>query len=118
MFNILGSKQRFCDGLSRRNFLRIGAFGTGVTLADMLRQKAHANGGSAASHARSAKSAIMIFLPGGPSHMDMYDLKPDAPPEYRGEFRPMQTDVPGVQICDLFPKQARMMDKLAIVRSI
>jgi hypothetical protein len=60
----------------------------------------------------------MIYLPGGPSHMDMYDLKPEAPAEYRGEFKPIQTNVPGVQICEHFPRQARMWDKLACVRSL
>ena len=65
-----------------------------------------------------AKSAIMIYLPGGPSHMDMYDLKPDAPVEFRGEFKPIATNVPGVQICEHFPLQARMWDKLAVIRSL
>ena len=60
----------------------------------------------------------MIYLPGGPSHMDMYDLKPDAPAEFRGEFRPIDTNVPGVQICEHLPLQARMWDKLAGIRSI
>ena len=60
----------------------------------------------------------MIYLPGGPSHMDMYDLKPDAPVEFRGEFHPIQTNVPGVQICEHFPMQAQMWDKLAVVRSV
>ncbi len=60
----------------------------------------------------------MIYLPGGPSHMDMYDLKPNAPTEYRGEFRPIATNVPGIQICEHFPQQARMFDKLAVLRSI
>ena len=60
----------------------------------------------------------MIYLPGGPSHMDMYDLKPDAPIEYRGEFRPIATNVPGVQICEHMPLQARMFDKLAVIRSL
>jgi hypothetical protein len=64
------------------------------------------------------KSAIMIYLPGGPSHLDMYDLKPDAPKEYRGEFNPIATNVPGVQICEHFPLQAKMWDKLACVRSL
>lgn len=116
MLNILGGKQTFCDGLDRRSFLKIGAFGAGLTLADMLRSKAQANparGGGSAN-----KSAIMIYLPGGPSHMDMWDLKPQAPVEYRGEFRPIQTNVPGVQICEHFPRQARMWDKLACVRSV
>jgi hypothetical protein len=119
MFTFLGDKQGFCDGLNRRNFLKIGAFGAGLTLADMLRLKAQAsnNPGQAAAPSRP-KSAIMIYLPGGPSHMDMYDLKPDAPAEFRGEFRPIQTNVNGVQICEHFPQQARMWDKFACIRSI
>ncbi len=110
MFNMLGKTRKFCDGLSRRNFLKIGALGTGLTLADMLR--ARANTGS------SQKAAIMIYLPGGPSHMDMYDPKPAAPVEYRGEFNTIQTNVNGIQISEYFTRQARMMDKLSIIRSI
>src|SRR6059036_2323496 len=99
MLNLLGSAQKFCDGLSRRNFLKIGAFGAGLTLADMLRARAQANNTpNRQGTPSSPKSAIMIYLPGGPSHMDMWDLKPDAPQEYRGEFRPIQTNVAGVQI--------------------
>src|SRR5262249_18832447 len=64
------------------------------------------------------KAAILIYLPGGPSHMDMYDLKPDAPKEFRGEFKPIDTNVPGVQICEHFPLQAKVWDKLAVVRSV
>ena len=60
----------------------------------------------------------MIYLPGGPSHMDMYDLKPDAPVEFRGEFRPIATNVPGISISEHMPLQARMMDKLSVVRSL
>ncbi len=119
MLNLLGSAQKFCDGVSRRNFLKIGAFGAGLTLADMLRAKAQASNAPARQGTpTSPKSAIMIYLPGGPSHMDMYDLKPDAPSEYRGEFRPIQTNVPGVQICEHMPRQARMWDKLSVIRSI
>src|SRR6516164_4627905 len=112
MLTLWGDSQSFCDGISRRNFLKIGAFGAGLTLAEMLRLRAAAGTGS------STKSAIMIYLPGGPPHLDMYDLKPDAPKEYRGEFKPIATNVPGVRICELFPKQARMWDKLAVVRSV
>src|SRR6266446_5227720 len=118
MLNFLGAKQRFCDGLNRRNFLTIGAFGAGLALSDMLRLKALATPGSGAARPTTTKSAIMIYLPGGPSHMDMYDLKPDAPAEYRGEFRPINTNVTGVKICEHFPLQARMWDKLACIRSI
>ncbi len=113
MFKLLGGRQRFCDGISRRGFLQIGAFGAGLTLADMLRARA-----TAASPRSSPKSAIMIYLPGGPSHMDMYDLKPDAPAEFRGEFKPIQTNVSGVQISEHFPRQARMWDKLSVIRSL
>jgi hypothetical protein len=116
MLNLLGARQRFCDGLSRRNFLKIGAFGAGLALSDMLRLRALANPAGGASN--SPKGAIMIYLPGGPSHMDMWDLKPQAPMEYRGEFRPIATNVPGVQICEHMPMQARMFDKLAVIRSI
>src|SRR5687767_68407 len=109
MLTLLGSNKKFCDGLSRRSFLQIGAFGAGLTLADMLRAKALANDTipdrTPAPAATPTKSAIMIYLPGGPSHMDMYDLKPEAPMEYRGEFRPIQTNVTGVQICEHMPRQ-------------
>jgi len=111
MINISGKPWKFCDGISRRNFLKIGAFGSAFTTADIL--KANQAGGTG-----TAKSAIMIYLPGGPSHMDMYDLKPQAPAEYRGEFKPIATNVPGVQISEHFPMQAKMFDKLAVVRSL
>ena len=112
MFTLLGARQRFCDGMTRRNFLQIGAFGAGLTLADMLRLRV------AAANGKSSKAAIMIQLGGGPSHLDMYDLKPAAPVEYRGEFKPIRTNVAGVQICEYFPFQARMWDKLAVIRSL
>ena len=111
MLTLWGAKHRFCDGLTRRNFLKIGAFGAGLTLTKMLQARA-------AGLSTANKSAIMIFLIGGPSHLDMYDLKPAAPVEYRGEFKPIATNVPGVQICEHLPRQARMWDKLATVRSL
>ncbi len=113
MFTLFGSRRRFCDGITRRDLLRIGAFGAGLTLADMLRLR-----GTAATGRSAPKAAIMIQLGGGPSHMDMYDLKPAAPVEYRGEFKPIATCVPGVQLCEHFPLQARMWDKFAVIRSV
>ena len=112
MWTLWGSRQKFCDGLSRRSFLKIGAFGAGLTLADMMKVRA------SAPKPKPTKSAIMIYLPGGPSHMDMYDLKPDAPKEFRGEFKPISTNVAGVQICEHFPLQAAMWDKLSVIRSL
>lgn len=114
MFTLWGAKQRYCDGISRRNFLKVGAFGMGLTMADVVRHRAFAG----ASAPKSNKSAIMIYLPGGPSHMDMYDLKPDAPAEFRGEFKPIATNVPGVQISEYFPMQAQMWDKMAVIRTV
>jgi uncharacterized protein (DUF1501 family) len=113
MLTIWGDRQRYCDGVNRRNFLQIGAFGAGLTLTDMLRVKAANEPGRTPS-----KSVIMIYLPGGPSHIDMYDPKPEAPAEFRGEFKPISTSVPGIQISEHMPLQARMMDKLSIVRSL
>ncbi len=103
----------FCDGHSRREFLKIGALGAGgMTLADLLRAEAEAKIG------RSQKAIINIFLPGGPPHLDMWDLKPEAPSEIRGEFMPIPTNVPGIEICELFPRLATLMDKCIIIRSI
>jgi hypothetical protein len=105
--------RRFCDGVSRRNFLRIGALGMGgLALPQLLR--AEAQSGIRRSH----KAVIMIYLPGGPPHQDTFDLKLDAPSEIRGEFRPIPTNVPGLQICEHLPRIAKICDKLAVIRSI
>lgn len=107
----LGS--RHCDGLTRRDWLRIGALGIGgLTLPNLLHLEA-----SSSRRAR-ARSVIMLFLSGGPSHLDMWDLKPDAPEEIRGTFRPAATRVPGIQICEHLPMTAAVMDKCAIIRSM
>ncbi len=122
MLSISGSNHRLCDGLSRRDLLKVGALGVGgLTFADVLRARAQATpnpspGGRGESGSR--KSIIMIYLNGGPSHMDMYDMKPDAPVEYRGEFRPIRTNVPGMDICEHLPMQARIADKFAIIRNM
>lgn len=114
MLTIFGDKQQFCDGVSRRNFLKIGSLALGgLTLPALLRASAQA-GEKAARH----KSVIMVYLPGGPSHMDTYDLKPDAPAEYRGEFKAIKSNVPGMDFCELFPRQAAIADKLTVIRSV
>lgn len=116
MLTIFGRKSsRFCDGISRRDFLSVGTLGAAsLTLADVLRLRARAAGGARSSR----KAVIMVCLNGGPSHIDMYDLKPDAPVEFGGEFRPIRTNVPGFDISELMPLQARIADKLALVRSL
>lgn len=99
--------------LSRRSFLKIGALGVGgLTLPQLL--KAEASAGVGSSH----KSVILIYLVGGPPHQDMFDLKPNAPKEFAGPWRPIATNVNGIQICEAFPRLARMTDRLAIVRSL
>jgi hypothetical protein len=103
----------FCDGVSRRNFLKIGGLAMGgLSLNDVLRAEAAQKAG------KSHKAVIMVFLPGGPSHQDMFDLKPDAPSEIRGEFKPISTNVPGIQICEHLPRLAKMMDKCTLIRSL
>ena len=117
MLNFHGGVSRLCDGVPRRSFLKVGALSFGaasLTLADVYRAEAANPQASLAKH----KAVINVFLGGGPPHQDMFDLKMDAPAEIRGEMKPIQTNVPGIEICEVFPKMARMMDKFAIVRSI
>lgn len=116
MLTIPGRSHRFCDGLSRRNFLRIGGLGFGGLGSMGVPQLLQAE--AAAGRKTSSKSVIMIYLPGGPPHQDTFDLKSDAPAEIRGEFRPIPTNVPGIQICEYLPLLARVMDKYTIIRSI
>lgn len=123
MLTILGPRSSacgFCDGISRRGFLRIGALGLGgVALPRLLRAEAASaqlSGGSPGGNRH--KAVIMVFLPGGPSHQDMFDLKRDAPAEIRGEFNPISTNIPGIQICEHLPKLARVIDKCTLIRSM
>jgi hypothetical protein len=109
---------RQCPGpISRRSFLTIGTLGlTGLTLGDVLRLRAQAP--AAQRPVAPDTSVIFIWLPGGPPHMETYDLKPDAPSEYRGDFRPIHTNVPGIDVCELMPLHARCADKYVLVRSV
>src|SRR5205085_10207530 len=113
LFAKTASSRRYCDGVSRRNFIKIGALGMGgLALPQLLKAEA------GAGLRKSDKAVIMIYLPGGPPHQDTFDLKLDAPSEIRGEFRPITTNVPGIQICEHLPLMAKMADKLAFLRSI
>jgi uncharacterized protein (DUF1501 family) len=115
MLTLYGPKRYpFCDGISRRDFLRVGALAVGgLSLSDVLRLNAEGKG-----RAGSRKSVIMVYLHGGPSHLDTFDMKPDAPAEFRGEFRPIHTNVPGLDICELMPRLATIADKMSVIRNI
>jgi len=113
MLTLSGRRHPYCDGVSRRSFLQVGAMGVGgLSLASLLRAEARAGVGS------SNKAIINIHLGGGPSHQDMFDLKPEAPVEFRGEFNPIKTNVSGIEICEHMPQLAQMADKYVIVRSL
>jgi hypothetical protein len=118
MITMLGSPRRYCDGITRRETLTAGAvsfLGGGFTLDNLLRAEERR---SAAPPAGSAKSVILLFLGGGAATQDMWDLKPDAPAGIRGEFNPIATNVPGIQICEHLPKTAEWMHHVAVVRSV
>src|SRR5262245_58665888 len=109
MFTFHGSRRTLNGRPSRRDVLHLGALGLGgLALPDLLRAGTPTRG----------KSVIMIWLRGGASHIDSYDMKPDAPAEIRGEFKPIGTNVPGVQVCEHLPLHAKMMDRLAVLRGI
>ena len=118
MLSLLANRPvSFCDRHTRRHFLKIGGLALGgLSLPQILR--AEAASPPAAGKRLSHKAIIMIYLSGGPSHQDMYDLKIDAPKEIRGSFQPINTNVPGIDICEHMPRLARMMDKFAIIRSL
>ncbi|HLN32484.1 MAG TPA: DUF1501 domain-containing protein [Gemmataceae bacterium] len=120
MLTIFGQKSRFCDGVSRRSFLKIGMFSFGtasLSLADLYRAEA-ASGTAESASPSGHKAVINIFLGGGPPHQDMWDIKTEAPAEIRGEFKPIATKVPGIQIGEVFPRIAAMMDRFVAIRSV
>jgi hypothetical protein len=113
-----GEPHRFCDGMSRRSFLSIGYLGAvGLTLDGFLRARAAQAASPQPGAARKPCSVILFWQHGGPSQLDTFDLKPDAPREYRGPYRPIPTKVPGIQISELMPYHAAVMDKLTIFRA-
>ena len=115
MLELTSPSPRRCDGVSRRGFLKIGTLGfTGLTLADALRVRASASTASSASD----RSVILIWLDGGPPQHETYDPKPDAPSEFRGPLKAISTAIPGVQVSELLPNHARLLDKMSIIRSM
>ncbi len=122
MLKIIGGPQQYCDGVSRRGFLQVGALGLGgLTLADLLRLEGTAAPGGPEATGTGPKRKrcfINIYLSGGPSHLDTFDLKPDAPQEIRGQFQGIPTAIPGYQICQHMPRLAKLMDHAVVVRSL
>jgi hypothetical protein len=112
MLNLLGPASRYCDGITRRSFLKVGGLAMGGLIWPALLKAEQAQG------RRSNKSVIMVYLSGGLSHHDSFDMKPNAPAEIRGQFRPIPTNVTGVQISEYLPLLSRMMDRVSLVRSI
>ncbi len=113
MFTLLGPRGQFCDRVSRRSFLKLGGLAMGgLSLPTLLR--AEQQNGIRRSH----KSVIMVYLSGGMAHQDTFDLKPDAPDEIRGEFKPIKSNVPGLDVGELLPRMATTMDRVALIRSI
>ena len=115
MLEVRGDKYTLCDGITRRSLLRVGALGLGgLTLPQLLAFRAAAKQGQAPRKT----SVIFVELQGGPTHFETYDPKPNAPIEYRGPFQPISTKLPGVQFSELMTEQAKIADRLAVIRSI
>jgi hypothetical protein len=116
MLDVGNVKVPLCEGLSRRSFLRLGATAlSGLALPNLMRLEAAA---AVSDRGARIRNCITIFLVGSPGHVDTWDMKPDAPAEVRGKFKPIATNVTGVRICEHFPLMSRMMDKVALIRSL
>ena len=115
MLHMNGKSFQNCEGLTRRNFMQIGVPGLGLTLSELLRRESRA---SEVGKSASQKSIIVFWTDGGISQQDTYDLKPDAPAEYRGNYKPIATSVPGVHLGERLARQAKLMHKLSVVRSV
>ncbi len=121
MLTLLGKSSRYCDGVSRRSFLTVGGltFGAGgFGLSNILKAESSGGSGAKSTTGLGHKAVINVFLAGGPPHQDMWEIKSDAPTEIRGEFRAIPTNASGVEICEVFPKLAGLMDKSAVIRSV
>src|SRR6476661_10059889 len=120
MLRILGSRKRFCDGLTRRDLLQVGALGPlGLTLANWAEaREASKAARPAAGGFGQAKRCILLYLWGSPSQIDTWDPKPDAPPEVRGELGSIPTRLPGIRVGESFPQTARLLDRITVVRSM
>jgi hypothetical protein len=119
MLSVHGSGVRLCDGLTRREILRVGGLGAlGLTFPDLLRNRQAAQASPAAPRQGRAKACIILFLMGGPPQHSTWDPKPDAPAEVRGEFKPIATAVPGLQVCELMPHIARRTDRICVLRAV
>src|SRR5947209_12050376 len=122
MLRILGSPKKLCSGWTRREMLWAGGLGLfGLGLSDVLRLSALQAAGTEQRTAKSfgrAKSCILLYLYGSPSQIETFDMKPDAPPEIRGEFKPIRSRLPGCDVCELLPHTARIMDRVTVVRSL
>ncbi len=123
MLSIPGQSGATCDGFSRREFLRVGGAGMlGVSLGDILQLQALAETNPTPAKLSpgwgKAKSVIFVFLQGGPSHIDIWDPKPEAPSNIRGEFKPLKSNVPGIWLSEVMPKLAQQMDKATLIRSV
>src|SRR5262249_5680203 len=122
MLRILGSPKRLCDGCTRRDMLWAGGLGLfGFGLSNYLRLadvQGSETGRRAAGSFGKAKSCILLFLYGSPSQLETFDMKPDAPVEIRGEFKPIRSRLPGLDVCELLPNAARVMDRVTVLRSV
>ena len=115
MFSLLGTSARLCDGLTRREWLRVGGLGTlGLSLPTLLRARDALPAGVLPTDKTfgQAKSVVFLYLLGGPPQHETFDPKPTAPLEVRGPFKPIHTNVPGVDFCELLPRTAQIADKL------
>ncbi len=118
MFRVnMGRSGQYCDGHSRRSFLQLGVAGmASLGLPQIL--KAREESAAKSLSGKKDTRVILLWLDGGPGHMDMYDMKPDAPAEYRGLWKPIKSKVPGFDVTELYPKQAKITDKFSMVRSL